>query len=88
MNLEIRGKLKKKDPNSTLLKYIYNYWVNRSQLLELYFSKKYHKQATKKKLGKEGKELKKIIMEGNPPDIKNPWSRTELRKLLMKKRPK
>ena len=69
MNRETR-KIINDDPksdNSALLKYVFNYWVVTSQLLELHYKKRHHKLFTNKKikrLSKERKALREIILTG------------------------
>lgn len=68
MNLEIRRKLESGGhPQEVLYRYIFIYWVNRSQLLELHFKFK-HKGSLKKQRAREGKRLKQIILSGDAPD--------------------
>ena len=68
MNLQIRQKLKEGGhPQDVLYRYIFIYWVNRSQLLELHFKHKY-KQGLKKQTAREGKHIKQIILSGDAPD--------------------
>jgi hypothetical protein len=69
MNREIREKIKKEHVETVLLRYIFTYWVNRSQLLELHFKKPIFKGAKKKQLAREGKHLKEIIYSANAPDL-------------------
>jgi hypothetical protein len=74
MNLEIRKKIEEGNPHSTKLKYVFNYWINRSQLLDLHFKKRsMFGKAAKKRLAREGKRLREILHEDHPPSIKNPW---------------
>lgn len=70
MNRETRKTIND-DPdskNSILLKYVFNYWVVTSQLLELHYKKRHHKLFTNKKikrLSKERKAIREIVLTGN-----------------------
>ena len=67
MNLELKDKMNTYAmPHSTLMKYVFFYWVNRSQLLELHHRHKIGKQGKKRELEKEAKDLLKIINSGDP----------------------
>ncbi|KKN05868.1 hypothetical protein LCGC14_1082970 [marine sediment metagenome] len=64
MNLVLRKKTEdgnQTDPETTKFKYVFNYWVARSQLLELHFKSKMFGGAKKKNLTEELREIKSII---------------------------
>jgi len=67
MNRETRRKIKEKHPQAILLKYVFNYWVNRSQLLESYCGGRLKQLKLKRLLKKEGRVLKKMILSGGVP---------------------
>lgn len=70
MNRETKAKTETgKHPQEVLLKYVYIYWVNRSQLLELHHKSKWRKKALKTKLAREGRKIKKIILSGDIPAV-------------------
>jgi len=69
MNLETQKLITSKHPKSLELKYVFIYWVNRSQLLELHYKSKILKSGLKKKLEKECADLKKNILTGGLSDI-------------------
>lgn len=50
-------------------KYLFVYWILKSELLELHFKSKYGKQGKKKKLSNEAKDIRKIIELGEGPDL-------------------
>jgi len=69
MNRETKAKTQTgKHPQEVLLKYVYIYWVNRSQLLELHKSK-WRKKALKIKLAREGRKIRKLILSGDIPAV-------------------
>lgn len=61
MNLRLRKMIEDGVPDAIRLKYVMNYWTMKSQLLELH-QKKYSSGVKKKKLAKELKEYKKMIL--------------------------
>ena len=68
MNLEVREKSKEEyGPQYVLFRYIFMYWVNRSELLELHYQHKY-KKGLKKQTARRGKHIKQIILSGDAPD--------------------
>lgn len=63
MNKIIRHRIEvKKDPESTGLKYVFLYWMTKSQELELYHKNKLLHMSKKRKLAKEALMLKRIIL--------------------------
>jgi hypothetical protein len=69
MNLEIRKYIETNHPEAIRYKYVFQYWINRSQLLEAYYQSKIGKQGLKSKLKKEGIQIKRMIAEEYPPDL-------------------
>jgi len=63
MNIEISDRIDNGDPISDKLKYVMIYWVLMSELLELHFKYPYYGENKKKKVFKEAKTLKNIILE-------------------------
>jgi len=69
MNRETKAKIETgTHPQKDLLKYIFNYWVNRSQLLELHHKSRFLKRAHKVRLAREGRKIKRLILSGDIPD--------------------
>ena len=65
MNLETRARIESgKDPEELKLKYVFVLWTTRSQLLELHYERPFFKLARKKKLAKECRQLKEMILTG------------------------
>ena len=62
MNLKLNELIKSK--KELALKYVFIYWINHSQLLELYHKSKIGKLGLKKRLEKEGRQIKKNILSG------------------------
>lgn len=79
MNRGIRQKLKEEHRESVLLRYVFTYWINRSQLLELHYKTKF-KGSKKKQLAREGKRLKQVILSANAPDLTD----QDMKKAVMK----
>ena len=69
MNLKTSELIKAEVSQALELKYVFIYWVNRSQLLELYYLSKIGKLGLKKKLKKEGQRVKKDILSGKLPEL-------------------
>ena len=69
MNLELRESIKAEEPQSLVLKHIFIYWINKSKLLELYHKSKIGNLGKKKRLEKEGAQLKKDILSGKLPKL-------------------
>lgn len=69
MNLEIRKRIEAHDTDSLALKYIFQYWLNRSQLLEVYHKSKFGKVTLKHRLAKNGSQLKSYIFDKNAPEL-------------------
>lgn len=66
MNLELRGRIEsREDPEELRLKYVIVYWTLKSQLLELHHSKPHSGRAKKKKVAKEAKQIKTLILHNN-----------------------
>lgn len=86
MNLGINELTKSKTPQVSILKYVFVYWINRSKLLELYHKSKMGKLGLKKRLEKEGQELKKGILSGSPPKMTNENMKETILKDIRKKR--
>ncbi len=68
MNLVIKERIQNKHPDANLYKYLFMYWVNRSQLLEEYYKSKW-RQSKKRRLQREGQNLRKVILSGDAPNI-------------------
>lgn len=68
MNRGIRQKIGNNHPDTLLLRYVFIYWINRSQLLELHYKTRF-KMARKKQLARDGKRIKQIILSANAPDL-------------------
>jgi hypothetical protein len=66
MNVKTRKLIEGGDKHSVHWKYLFVYWVNRSQLLELYYTHPFGKNTKKRKLIKEGNEWLKILAEDDP----------------------
>ena len=62
MNIATKGK------SSLAYRYLFIYWIVKSQLLELHFKTRF-KQANKKRLAREANQIKKYILNGDAPDI-------------------
>lgn len=60
MNLELR---------TLSLRHVFLYWINRSQLLDLYYKSKIGNLGKKKRLEKEGSWLQKKILSGKLPEL-------------------
>jgi hypothetical protein len=66
MNRETRKRIEEEDTESLKLKYVFVYWQNMSQLLELYFKygkKMFGKNKIKMKM-REAAEIKNVILNG------------------------
>lgn len=68
MNRETRARIKKGDSEEDALHFVFIYWLNRSALLEEHFKRPGFGQATKKRLAREGKRLKRAILARNFTD--------------------
>lgn len=86
MNLGINELTKSKTPQVSILKYVFVYWINRSKLLELYHKSKMGKLGLKKRLEKEGQDLKKSILSGKLPKMTNENMKETILKDIRKKR--
>lgn len=71
MNIEIRKRVNSGDSETIPLKYVFVYWVIRSQILELkYRSKGFFSENKIKKRAREAKEISKSLREGSVlPDL-------------------
>lgn len=69
MNLELRVKMKKGYETNVLMKYLFMYWINRSELLELYYKNPLFGKSKRKQLMRQGKKIKDIILSGNAVDV-------------------
>jgi hypothetical protein len=67
MNLDVRKKIETNHEYKTFYQYIYIYWVNRSQLIELNFGPWAISHGKKKKIAREGAKIKKYILSGAFP---------------------
>lgn len=67
MNLRLRKIIEEED-SEVGYKYVFIYWVNRSQLLEAYFKGKLKNMKKIASLKREAKELLKAVKSGNDPD--------------------
>lgn len=77
MNVELRKK------DDILSKYVFIYWTLKSRLLEVFFKSpsKVLKVGLKKRLQKEAKDIKEIILSGNVPD--GELTDTDLQRILL-----
>lgn len=65
MNKEIRGKIKAGHPEELLLGTVLPYWFNRSEMLEIYYTRKNKiRRNLLRKLSKDCKAIKKDISSG------------------------
>jgi len=65
LNREVRDKIKNNVPETPLLYIILPYWFNRSEMLELYFTKKsLFKKALLRKLQKQCEDFREDIKNG------------------------
>jgi hypothetical protein len=62
MNLFLRKKIDESGPNRTAYQYLFVYWLNRSQLLELYFKSTIGQMSKKSTLKKEAVQLKQHVL--------------------------
>ena len=70
MNLGLRKRIEsKKDPEELALKYIIIYWTIRSQMLELFYKRKFFGKVKKERLAKEAADIKELILTGDLKDI-------------------
>ena len=67
MNLRLR-KLIEEENNEVSYKYVFIYWINRSQLLDAYFKGKLKNMKKIASLKREAKKLLKAVKLGNDPD--------------------
>ncbi len=71
MNLVLRKKIEqgeRTDPETTKFKYVFSYWIGRSQLLELHFKSKLFSKVKKKALTEELRQLKLVIEGKEEPE--------------------
>ena len=80
MNLETRQLVEDKHPETALLNYVFVYWVNRSQLLDLHARHRMFKGSIKKRLAREGKKIKALILSGEVPQL----SEEEMKNIILK----
>ena len=81
LNLRMRARQNEStDPNKSLLVWCFMYWMNRSQLLELYFKHRLTRERAKRDLAAEGEQMRKTIMSGDP--IGPPEGESQIRTLL------
>jgi len=71
--------LKTKNYKNLGFKYLFIYWVMKSQLLELHFKTRF-KQSKKKQLAREAKNYRKIILSGNADIIDDDFLKRKLLK--------
>ncbi len=70
MNLDLRKRIEsKKDPEELALKYVIIYWTIRSQMLELHYKSRFFGKTKIKRLAKEAKDIKELILTGDLKDI-------------------
>lgn len=70
MNLELRERIEAHDPEEPKLKLIVVYWTMRSQLLELHAKKSVFGASKKKRLAREIKQMRTLILKGDhPPEL-------------------
>jgi len=86
VNIETQKMIKANHLQSLELKYVFIYWVNMSQLLELYHKSKLGRLGLKKKIEKESKSLRKEILSGNLIDITEKNMKETLLKGVIKKK--
>lgn len=86
MNIETQKLIKENHPQSLELKYVFIYWVNISQLLELYHKSKLGMLGLKKKIEKESKSLRKEILNSKLIDITEKSMKETLLKGVIKKK--
>jgi len=73
MNREIRERIENNDPDTLMLKYVFIYWVNRSQHLQLLYEKRgglLGKGKIRRK-NNECREIRNIIVNGLDTDPLN-----------------
>jgi len=81
LNLRMRARQDESiDPNKSLLVWCFMYWMNRSQLLELYFKHRLTRERAKRNLAEEGEQMRKTIISGDP--IGPPEGESQIRTLL------
>lgn len=70
MNLFLRKKIDESGPNRPAYQYLFIYWLNRSQLLELYFKSIIGQMSKKETLKKEAVKLKQYVLNPlNAPPV-------------------
>ena len=83
LNLRMRGLQNDVgEPTKTLLLWLFMYWINRSQLLEIFFQHRLTHHKHKRKLQAEGDNIKTVIMSGDP--IGPPGQSEQIQALLSK----
>jgi len=81
LNLRMRARQNEtEDPTKSLLVWLFMYWMNRSQLLELHFQHKLTKERAKKDLRVEGEHIRRTILSGDP--IGPPEGSEQIRRFL------
>lgn len=90
MNKELRKKIEAKNKLSGYFGYVFVYWVNRSQLLELHFQSKgiskYFNTAKKKQLAREGKQILQNMDEHSFPQIPGDFKKLAMQAVLEKRK--
>ena len=66
-NRSLREKIEARGPQDVLYQYLFNYWMNRSLLLELHHKSRLFKVQQKRELGEQGADIKTIIRTGEIP---------------------
>jgi len=66
-NKELKQRIETEHPQAIFYKYLFMYWTVLSQLLELHHCNKFFKKGPKRKLVREAKAIKKIIVSGDIP---------------------
>lgn len=73
INIEMKPLMEGDSELAQQFRYVYMYWINRSQLLELYFKSKYGKSTQKHKRNKEAKLILQIIQGKKVPEDYQKW---------------
>jgi len=67
INLRMRERQSQsEDPVKSLLIWLFMYWINRSELLELHFKYPITEEEKKEEVRDIGREMRKVILSGDP----------------------
>jgi hypothetical protein len=81
LNLRMRERQDQtEDPTKSLLVWLFMYWMNRSQLLELNFKHRLTHNAAKRELIEQGANMKQVIVSGDP--MGPPGTKDQIKNLL------